>query len=254
MKIVSFNLRCPWKNYDGINDMVHRIGFIYDKIKTEKPSVIAFQEVREEACEALQKILPEYEFFGTLREEGYSVEGLYTAIRKDGFSFIGNEVFWLSPTPFVVGSRFENQSECSRICLVSKIRNKTTNEVVRVLNVHLDHISDQAKILGLKCVYEFLDEYEKKQKLPSVLLGDFNAQPQDETIQFAKSKEGLFEVTEDIKITFHNFGDPNDQRKLDYIFLSNELKDRVQGVELWTDNKDGIYLSDHYPVCLTLRV
>lgn len=250
MKIVTFNIRCPWKNCDGINDFIHRAGFIFDKINRETPDVIAFQEVSPDSCILLQKMFPEYDFFGSFREKGYTIEGLYTAIRKDGFSFMGSEVFWLSPTPFVVASRFENQSLCSRICLMTKVRNKQTNEVFRFYNVHLDHISKEARMLGLKCVFEFMNEYDKREKLPNVILGDFNAAPQDSVIQFACNKMGLFDATKDIAVTYHEYG--KTEEKIDYIFLSQEIQDRVGKVEIWQDNKDGIYLSDHYPVCLTL--
>ena len=83
MKIVTFNIRCPWKDRDGINDFIHRAGLIYDKVEAEKPEVIAFQEIRKPTLELLQKMFPDYSFFGTLREKDYTGEGVYTAIRKD---------------------------------------------------------------------------------------------------------------------------------------------------------------------------
>lgn len=235
---------------DGINDFIHRAGFVYDKIKEQQPDVIAFQEVRNDACELLQKMLPEYEFFGTFREENYTIEGLYTAIRKDAFTYLGCEVFWLSPTPYVVASKFANQSECSRICLMTKIRNKKTNEVFRLLNVHLDHISEEARVLGLKCVFDFMDGYDSREKIPTILLGDFNAFPNGDVIKSCHERKGMFEATKDIDVTFHNYG--KEAIKLDYIFISDEWKNRVVKTETWTDYHEGIYLSDHYPVCLTI--
>ena len=251
MKILTFNARCPWKGYDGINDFIHRAGFIYDKFHTETPDVIAFQEIRENSRDLLQKMLPEYEFFGTLREENYSVEGLYTAIRKNDYVFMGSEVFWLSPTPYKVASKFPEQSGCSRICLMTIVRNTNTNELFRFLNIHLDHITGPAQMLGLKCVFDFIDEYDRRNKLPTILLGDFNVAPDSETIKFADAKKGFFEATKDIKVTFHEFG--KDKRKLDYIYLSDDLKCRVESVKTWEDSHEGIYLSDHYPVCLILK-
>ena len=250
MKILSFNIRCSWKGMDGINDFIHRAGFIYDKIKSQKPDVIAFQEVRDESCVLLQKMLPEYEFFGTFREENYTIEGLYTAIRKDSFAYLATEVFWLSPTPFVVASKFENQSECSRICLMTKIRNRKTNEVFRLLNLHLDHISEEARVLGMQCVFDFMDEYDAREKLSTVLLGDFNTTPNGDVIKSCHARKGMFEATKDIAVTFHGYG--RETIKLDYIFVSDEWADRVVKTETWTDCHEGIYLSDHYPVCLTI--
>ena len=250
MKILSFNIRCPWKGMDGINDFIHRAGFIYDKIKSQKPDVIAFQEVRDEAYVLLQKMLPEYEFFGTFREENYTIEGLYIAIRKDSFTYLETEVFWLSPTPFVVASKFENQSECSRICLMTKIRHRKTNEVFRLLNLHLDHISEEARVLGMQCVFDFMNEYDSREKLPTVLLGDFNTTPNGDVIKSCHARKGMFEATKDIDVTFHGYG--RKTIKLDYIFVSDEWADRVIKTETWTDCHEGIYLSDHYPVCLTI--
>lgn len=251
MKILTFNTRCPWKDYDGINDFIHRAGFIYDKFRSEKPDVVAFQEIRENSCELLQKMFPEYEFFGTLREENFTVEGLYTAIKKSDYAFLGTEVFWLSPTPYKIATRFPEQSGCSRICLMTIIRNKKTNELYRVLNIHLDHIEGPAQALGLKCVLDFMKEYDRRNKLPTVLLGDFNVSPDSETIKLANAENDYFEATESIKVTFHGFG--KETRKLDYIYLSKDLSDRVESVRTWEDCHEGIYLSDHYPVCLNLK-
>ena len=250
MKVLSFNARCPWKDYDGINDFIHRAGFIYDKVRAEKPDVIAFQEIRNDSRELLIKMFPEYEFFGTFREENYSVEGLYTAIKKSDYVYMGCEFFWLSPTPYKIASKFPEQSGCSRICVMTTVRNLKTNEVFRFLNIHLDHIPGPAQINGLKCVFEFMDEYDKKNKLPTILMGDFNVRPDSETYRFAKAKEGYFDATSAIDVTFHGFG--KEAVKYDYIFLSDDLKARVGEVTTWTDCHEGIYLSDHYPVCLEI--
>jgi endonuclease/exonuclease/phosphatase family metal-dependent hydrolase len=133
---------------------------------------------------------------------------------------------------------------------MTKIRNRKTNEVFRLLNLHLDHISEEARVLGLKCVFDFMDSYDNKEKIPTVLLGDFNARPDGDVIKSCHERKGMFEVTKDIDVTFHNYGKKG--IKLDYIFLSDEWKDRGVKTETWTDCHEGIYLSDHYPVCLTV--
>ena len=37
--------------------------------------------------------------------------------------------------------------------------------------------------------------------------------------------------------------------KIDYIFVSEELSNAFVKSEVWKDSHDGIFLSDHYPVC-----
>lgn len=253
MKIVTFNIRCPWKDRDGINDFIHRAGLIYDKVETERPEVIAFQEVKKPTLELLQKMFPAYAFYGTLREKDYTGEGLYTAIRKDACSFLSTEVFWLSPTPFEAGSRFADQSKCPRICLVTKIRHHATGKVFRLLNLHLDHVSDAARQQGIACVFSFLDAYEQRETLPTMIMGDFNAEPESGVMQLCRARAELIDVTTSIPVTFHGYGAAR-QSKIDYIFLSAAWKDRVQDVTAWTDVHEGIYLSDHYPVCMELAM
>lgn len=251
MKIVTWNFRCQWDQIDGKNSVIHRAGFAYDKIQKEKPDVVAFQEIREITLELLQKMLPEYEFFGSQRTANFGQEGLYVAWRKESCALMGGEVFWLSPTPYTPGSRFDNQSECSRVCVMAKIRDKKTNETYRVWDVHLDHISDEARREGLNCLFTFVDRYSKVDSTPHVVLGDFNATPNSDTMRSCGNESGLVDVTDNLTATFHDFGKCGE--KIDYVFVSEGISGEVKEVVAWTDEHDGVYLSDHYPISVTLR-
>lgn len=251
MKIVTFNLRCVWEG-DGINGFVHRAGMIYDKISSELPEVIAFQEVIPKSLKFLQKAFPEYLFLGQYRGADYSGEGLYTAIKKDSLDIIAFEAFWISPTPYIAGSRFPNQSVCPRICIMTQIRDKKTNRMLRIFNLHLDHISDEARIQGMECIFEQIKIFNNKKELPTVVLGDFNANPESAVIKMCSENTDivLTDVTSNIDCTFHNFGQK--KSKIDYIFISKEIPKQICSAAKWEDMKDGIYLSDHYPVCMNL--
>ena len=251
VKIVSFNLRCVWKG-DGINAFIFRAGMIYDKIMREMPDVLAFQEMTIDHLDLLKRMLPEYVFCGQFRSKNYAGEGIFTAVRKDVWDVIAYESFWISPTPYVPGSRFEDQSDCPRICAVTQIRHTKTGKMLRLYNIHLDHISEKARVLGTEATLEFIRAYNEKDTLPSVILGDFNAIPSSEAIALMNAQPDLCDVTADIPFTFHNYG--KEQLKIDYIFLSRSLADKVVDVAAWTDEKSGIYLSDHYPVCATLEI
>ena len=253
MKIVTWNVRCVWKaEVDGINSFVHRAGLIYEKISAEKPDAIAFQEVTPQILELLKRVLPEYGFFGSGRLEDYGGEGLYIAWHKDSFALMGGEVFWLSPTPYVAGSRFETQSDCPRVCPMVKLRDLKTNECMRLWNIHLDHVSDEARRLGLKCLFDFVEHFSEMDSTPHIILGDFNATPESETMTWCEEREGITDVSKGFQTTFHGFGRRDDE-KIDYIYVSNVLKEKVRKTELWTDEHDGVYLSDHYPVCMEIK-
>lgn len=247
MKLITYNLSCDWNSCDGINSFVHRAGMIYDRIREEMPDIVAFQEVIPKSLDFLRRICPEYEFFGQFRTENFDGEGIYTAVRCDLYDVTAFEPFWMSPNPYEPGSRFPEQSECPRICVLTDIRNRKTGERMRLMNVHLDHISDQARELGIRCVLEKAKEYQNRNPLPLVIVGDFNALPGSAPIRICE-EFGLKDAAYNQKCTFHEFG--KREEKLDYIFISKELNAKESFV--WADNRCGIYLSDHYPTGIIL--
>ena len=249
LKIATYNLRCVY-NKDGINSFIHRAVLAADKIEDEKPDVIGFQEITPKNLTVMEKLLPEYSFVGQFRSASFDTEGLYVAVRKESCMLLGFESVWLSPTPYVPGSRFEDQSHCPRICVQAKIRHIESGKIFRVFNIHLDHISESARVLGISSVFEFIDSFNDG--APIALLGDFNAHPDSDTVALCNARKGLRDVTANIPTTFHNYGKTSE--KIDYIYLSGELADSVAEVNAWTDEINGIYLSDHYPVCAEIVI
>ncbi len=251
IKIVTWNIRYDTDG-DGINSFSGRAGLIKNKIKAEMPEVIALQEVVNTSRASLEKMLPEYYLLGMMRSKIFDNEGLYVAVRKDAFEVIGFESVWLSPEPYTPGSRYPDQSPCPRICTMMYLRHRESNFRMRVFNLHLDHISEEARVLGMRAALDFVDSYNAKENLPAVILGDFNATPDSDVIAMVKSHDNLCDVTADVPFTFHNYG--KDQLKIDYIFLSPSLEDKACSVAVWRDEENGIYLSDHYPVCVTIEI
>ena len=111
MKFVTFNIRCSWDK-DGINSFLHRAGGILQKIRTEAPDVVCFQEVTDPIAAFLRQNLTGYYLLFNQRNADYRGEGLALAVKTDTIEVLGLEFFWLSPTPHTPGSRFEEQSRC----------------------------------------------------------------------------------------------------------------------------------------------
>lgn len=248
LNIVSFNIRCqPY--IDGINAFIHRAGYVADKILTEKPDVICFQEIVPYELDVLEKLLPNYAFYGQYNGKLDEQEGLFTAVKKDRFELAGLETVWLSPTPYVYGSRFEDASPYPRLCVMVYLREKETLKEFRVYNTHLDHRSEQARNKGLNIILEFIEDQQKKKFLPSLFMGDFNAQKDSETIKMC---DRFINLTEDLGDTFHDFGKKTGYGQIDYIFATDGVE-KIK-VERWQDCHDGIYLTDHYPVSVQLEL
>lgn len=250
MKVVTYNLRCVWDTVDGINNFIHRAGMVYEKILAEKPDLIGFQEMRAPHLQFLERVLPEYLFIGQGRDADLGGEGVYTAIKKDVFQLMTSDLFWLSPQKYQPGSRFEDQSDCPRTCVSTLLRHRESGCMIRLYNTHLDHISESARRKGMDCVLEQMKKDNEGFRAEQILLGDFNAIPSEEAIVLCS--QFLTDVTADIEYSFHAFGKKEKHAKIDYIFVSEKLLPCVKSVEAWKDEKSGIYLSDHFPISLTL--
>ena len=96
----------------------------------------------------------------------------------------------------------------------------------------------------------------KKHDFPLFLLGDFNDTPESETVKSCKEFKDieLIDTTENSGHTFHRFGNPEKFQKIDYIFTDKATSAKVKSVEVWNDELNGIYLSDHYPICVTVEL
>lgn len=266
--VVTYNLLCVYAIEDYRDSFIHREGLIYEAVKAENPDMIAFQEVMPEQLEVLEKLLPDYAFYGQGRLENFDGEGLYIAIRKQEFILCGLDSFWLSPKPYVPASRFEDQSEYPRICIDLLLRHKTTGKMFRVYNVHLDHIENAAKLQGMKVVLEKIKEDQKKIPAEVILMGDFNEVPTraaiaavcEEKIESSVGslekvvREKLVDITAAIPVSYHGFGNPENGCKIDYIFMTENLASKVENVKIWDLELNHIHLSDHYPISAVIEL
>ncbi len=252
--LVSFNLRCLFLG-DGINSFLHRAGMILHKIDEKRPDVICFQEATGEIVPFLKKHLPEYELHFRGRNADLGGEGLCAALNKSTAQLFDADIFWLSPTPFVPGSRFENQSDCPCICQSLSVR-LDGGVVFRLYHTHLDHISDEARILGIRQVMDRVSRDREKGEDPLFILGDFNAHPDSSTIAFCDhfDEVKIRDLTRETGGTFHDFGRSPEPEKIDYIYTDLATAACPHQVELWKDTDSGIYLSDHYPVELRIAL
>ncbi len=248
MKIVTFNIRCSWDG-DGINSFIHRAGMIYDKIRAARPDIIAFQEIKPAQADFLRRIIGDiYDIEVFYRSENYDGEGLMIALLRESFAFEGLEYFWLSPTPHVPGSRFPIQSKCPRIAVIALCRELESGKIIRVCNTHLDHQSDEARLLGMRQLLSRIEQLQNEYPLETVILGDMNAEPGSSPMNACRdSSLGLTDLTDNLSVTYHGFF-AKPATKIDYVFATKNLAAAADEAQIWDEEHAGIYISDHYPV------
>lgn len=253
MKVVTFNLRCDTP-HDGENRWEFRKGLVLDKLDAEKPDLAGFQEAQPQMAAFLKRYLTDYLFVGCARGAHYDGENNMIAIRRDRFELLSLETFWLSPTPDVPGSRYANQSSCPRVCTHVMLRALETNERFHYYNTHLDHVSDEARVLGAQAIMGRMREDIARYDLPVILSGDMNAAPDSGAIAaFLTDPEiRLTNQTPDFPASWHDYGRQMDEPQIDYIFMRGFAAEKAPVA--WADRPFGKFLSDHTPLCAYLKL
>jgi endonuclease/exonuclease/phosphatase family metal-dependent hydrolase len=249
LKIVTFNLRCVWEG-DGINGFVDRGPGVVEKIRSVRPHVIGFQEGIERSVAYLRENLPEYEIVFNQRNADLCGEGMATAYLRGEITLLSSDFFWLSETPDEPGTSYKG-SGCPRLCQHALLRRESDGMLFRFYNTHLDFINDDIRFSSMKQILSFAAaDHTRFAKTPVFLTGDMNALPNEESMKLAGSFEpfAMTDLTKDVGDTFHGYGDPEKLCKIDYVFADAETAKRPSSARRWTEEKNGVYLSDHYPV------
>lgn len=249
IKAVTFNIRCDY-GQDGKNSFRYRKNRIAEKINEESPDIIGFQEVLPHVAAWLKETLTEYYIIGCSRSETLKDEQEAIAYKKKRFNLITMDTFWLSGTPHVPGSRYEEQSICPRVTTEAVLHDLMDNRLYRVVNTHLDHEGTKARELGLKQIMDKITHPSSFGEAPVILMGDFNAEPDMPEMEIMKLREDFCDAAAQAGGTFHDYGELKDPEKIDYIYLQKPLQ--FQKVKKWKDCSDGVYLSDHYPISVEI--
>ncbi len=251
IKFVTFNIRLDVTS-DGINCFGNRLPYITEKIYAEKPDFINFQEVTAPMRIRLQDALPDYAIVGSGRESDRNGESICIAYRKNRFMLDELQTVWLSETPDIPGSTYGGDQACIRIMDYAMFTEFSTSSSLMIFNVHADHVGQQSRKRSFVLIRKYIEDMYKTHPMPVILSGDLNCPPTNPELEPIQTCPLLRDITGGFEKTYHSYGEDVEYkfRKIDYIFVSDDIKaDRTC---LWDECHDGIYLSDHYPVCSML--
>ena len=252
LKVMTFNIRYD-NPADGRNAFAGRRDMIIEFLRRERPDLIGFQEIVHVIRHSLAEALPEYVFLAIDLGDGYRND-VAVAYRRDRFDLLRFEQFWLSPTPDVPHTRYEGGSPFDRMASLVTLVERTERRPVTLLNSHLDHISEEARERGAALLLERITPYLDA---PCFLTGDFNAMPDSRAAQILTAHPALIELTAPIgaeHATYHEYGRIKEGFKIDYIFASRSVTPIEGTITMHTDEADGVYLSDHYPISVEVEI
>ena len=86
---------------------------------------------------------------------------------------------------------------------------------------------------------------------PCVFVGDMNAEPDSPEMLHVLENSNMVDFATNLGGTYHGFHTV-EPVKIDYIYADPRI--RCTNVYKWTDNENGVFLSDHYPVCAEIEL
>ncbi|GEP96418.1 endonuclease/exonuclease/phosphatase family protein [Chitinophaga cymbidii] len=235
-------------------------------IKEQRPDIVCFQEVLKVQAEDIRKAFPKHCLFGFDGPEMDAHLAGYHGIAKnpvlfstERYELLAGGCYWLSETPLVAGSMSWGTARARHANWI-RLRERKTGKEFRVINLHLDHVSAEAKLQQAKMVVEECNQYQPD--FPQLLAGDFNSRASGrvfEPVRAAAWTDSYAAVhgDKDPGYTAHAFEGANyakgiNKGKIDFIFYKGPVK--ALAGRIIKDTVNGKYPSDHYFLSADLAI
>lgn len=253
--VATFNLRYDNKG-DAGNLWKDRAKPVSNLIRFHDFDVFGTQEALINQLNDVSANLPQYARYGVGRDDGKQ-GGEHAAIfyKKDKFTLLNKDDFWLSETPGKPGKGWDATC-CNRICSWVQLQDVKSKKKFFFFSAHFDHEGVVARRESSKLVLAKIKEIAKD--APAILVGDFNADRDSEPYQILKKATFIKDAYYDVKYPYENNASFNAFGKslsgndvIDHIFVTKQLKAVKWGI--LTDTYHGKFPSDHFPVMAVVQ-
>lgn len=227
-------------------------------IKSKKPDIISLQEVLKVQADDFRKYFSSYQLFGFEGPEMdphptgyYGIAKNPILFSKDRYELLTGGTYWLSETPLVAGSKSWDTARARHANWI-RIRDKKSGRDMRVVNLHLDHVSGEAKVQQARMVVEESAQYQPD--FVQVLTGDFNTRFNSNVFESVRAggwKESYETIHGEVEAghTGHEFqgvkyDKASSKGRIDYIWYRGNIKPTSSLII--KDDINGKYPSDHF--------
>jgi endonuclease/exonuclease/phosphatase family metal-dependent hydrolase len=262
LNVMSFNIR--YNNpKDGANAWPNRKQNVAALIQFHQADLVGLQEALPEQISDLEKLLPEFRWFGVGRDNGTN-QGEHTAIvyRTDKFELLQQGTLWCSPTPQIPSKGWD--AMFNRTVTWGRFRLRRDGSEMLMLNTHFDHKGAEAREQCANIIRQTVDKLVGDTFMPVVITGDFNSRPDskpymtmvdgkryktalDDAANVSRSgRYGPTGTATGFKITAVR------KQPIDYVFVNDKVVVNRFGV--LSDSFDGRLPSDHYPVMVDINL
>jgi endonuclease/exonuclease/phosphatase family metal-dependent hydrolase len=231
-------------------------------IRAHTPDIFCTQEVLRGQNEDLKQAFPGFQSFGFEGPEMLPFPEGYHFIAKnviyfsrDRYELISAGCYWLSDTPHIGGSKAWGTARARQLNWVW-LMDKASGRSFRVLDAHLDHLSQEARERQMAMILDEAAQYPAG--FPQLLAGDLNVDasnpvyPQILERGWANTYADIH-GEEDPGFTFHGFHGRRYPEmvpparvigQIDFIFARGGVTPHAAAII--RDDIDGRYPSDHF--------
>ena len=248
MRIATCNIRC-YPAQDGPDHWELRKEYALNVIRSLHADIVCFQELWRPQYDYAQRALPEYASFGLADEAQTDRPTNAIFWRRDAFDLVSPGGFWLSETPHISGSSSWD-SACVRLANWLRLQERSSGRELRVVNTHLDHISQWARENQARLIGEDAAAYPEA--YPQLLTGDMNCDVKNAAIATFldagwRDTYAAIHGPADPGHTYHAFQGPDykgDIGKMDWVFCRGAVE--VKAAFIVDESCAGRFPSDHY--------
>lgn len=220
IKIMSFNIRTGTSDRGTAHAWDNRKSGVYEMLNSEQPLIVGLQEARKFQRTDILASCPDYAGFGVCRDTGEDVEGETGSViyNKNLCSIEKYGYFWLTEKDTSVPN-VGWDATYKRMATWAVVKVTKTGKRFFFINTHLDHEDPQAG--GMRVIMQKFEELNTE-KLPQVLVGDFN-QVQESSI-FDVCLKTMYNARKkaystDIKNTYNAWGQAQTESLIISLFL-----------------------------------
>lgn len=220
--LVSVSL--PATERDG--DWVDRRQGLVELIKARSPDVVAVQGASAVQALQLRDALPDYTLIATGAEDGVGAGDLNPILVRNGrWNISDSGHFWLSKTPYEVGSRDWDATEPRVATWVQMSRIAPPAFSLRVLSTRFDPRGTESRARAAEIVRRFAEAFGSQ---PVIIAGDFSTPPGGEVYHILTDDFRFANPLKDILVEQTRRGRPAEAAELaaadatrsNYVFVS----------------------------------
>ncbi|WP_353132191.1 endonuclease/exonuclease/phosphatase family protein [Pseudopedobacter sp.] len=262
LKIASYNIQYDNTVQAPASEWVNRKDLFKQMVEKYDFDIIGAQEPYLSQLNDIKSMLPGYDYIGiSINGETTALKRHYTPIiyKKDKIEILDWGTFWFSSSSSEPGS-IGWDAYSPRICTRALIKDKTTGKIFNFFNVPLDHIGTTARDMSVQMLLSLVPVASAKYH--SIITGDFNLNQNsvnyNRIVSSGVLRDSYKMAQEKVNAEYGTYNDyvlnQNLGTRIDHIFLSTGLPLRVKKHHIITDDFNGKYPSDHYPVMIELQL